>query len=247
MAMFSGYKAALEEYWHRTSIDNTFKFVTDHKKELKLSHACSCLSIGPGPGDLDVHIIRTLMPELQQYWAVERDPDIFVELHEKIGKVVAGRPHMETHFYLGNAVEWEGPSQKVDVILCCHVLYYIQDVPRFLQKCKSWLTPGGCIWIMQSDCGEFFKQLANYFSSDDGSMHAPPLREIVNQMNFRSVEQYGFQHTTNLSIPNKAFVSFCLNREALPQDEEIFQTMLNKEFSDREDYVDDNFVLMCRI
>ena len=248
MELFPGYKAVYEEFVQRTNEDQVIKFLTDHKEEMNFSHATSCLSIGPGPGDMDAQIITALMPELQKYWAVERDPNMIVKLHGNIGKVAAGRSNLETHFYLEDAMEWEGPVQKVDIILCFHVLSHIQDVKHFLQKCKTWLAPGGCIWIMQADCREFFKQLADYFPSGVCcSTHTPPLRDIAHQIEFKCVEQYSFQHETDLSSPNKALVSFWLNREALPRDEETFLTMLNKEYPEEKTLHTELLIMFCRI
>ena len=44
--------------------------------------------------------------------------------------------------------EWEGPGEKVDLILLSHVVYYIKDVKSLFSKMLSWLQPKGNFFIL---------------------------------------------------------------------------------------------------
>ena len=40
---------------------------------------------------------------------------------------------------------------KFDVIFCCSALVYVSDIPAMLDKCYSWLKPGGCFAFTTPD------------------------------------------------------------------------------------------------
>lgn len=40
---------------------------------------------------------------------------------------------------------------KFDVIFCCSALVYVSDIPRMINKCYSWLKPGGCFAFTTPD------------------------------------------------------------------------------------------------
>ncbi len=54
----------------------------------------------------------------------------------------------------GLVEEWDGPPEKVDLIVLSHVLYYIENVGALLSKMLSWLNPTGRILMFNTDRSE---------------------------------------------------------------------------------------------
>ena len=201
---------------------------------LDFSQASSLLSIGPVTGWIDSYIITNLFPDLKCYIAVERDTNLLKELHANIGKLCPERPFLQTHLYHCDVEQWECPGKQVDVILLSTVLYYLDDPEKILKRCQSWLAPGGCLWIIQADTEELYKNMKDHMdiSNDRTSMRPVSADQIVHDMNFKSVKYFEFPESVNFSSITKDVVNFCLDREATQNEVESFKTMIKVAFED---------------
>ena len=232
MAVFKGFTVALKEFFHRCMADENKRFIDEHKQKLNFAHASSCISIGPGFGDLDVHAIRTTMPNLKHYTAVERDPDLLRSARQQIEKLTTHElPNMQTQYCLEDAEDWEGPSGRVDVILLFYVLSYFKDPELFLKRCMSWLLPGGYVWIMHSLNTKLYENLKRHFKLRERSGISPALgNDMVYRLGFSGIQECSFREELDLSEANKDLVSFLLHRDATSLELEAFKTMAHEEF-----------------
>ena len=86
---------------------------------------------------------------------------------------------------------------KFDVIFCCSALVYISDIPTMLDKCYSWLKPGGCFAFTTPDKKSYLADVKVKISQDLFGIDLPhiirPLwtpekcRNLLQQSGFRDV------------------------------------------------------------
>lgn len=50
-------------------------------------------------------------------------------------------------------------DEQFDLIFCCSALVYISDIPALLNKCYSWLKPGGCLAFTSSNKGSHLSEV----------------------------------------------------------------------------------------
>ena len=56
---------------------------------------------------------------------------------------------LQVEVYAETVEEWTGPSQPADVISFMHVMGHITDPKAVIQRCMTWLRPGGTLAITQ--------------------------------------------------------------------------------------------------
>ena len=209
-----------------------FDFMVEQKDKLNLTSCRSCLSIGAGFGDTDIFTIKTLMPSLTSYIAVEKDSNLFVSLSERMNQFASTRtPPLQVTLHEMDAEEWEGPAEAVDVIVLHHILHYMKDPVALLKRCRSWLAPGGTLWITSVRASNMAELMNKHFNIESTTAFSiVPVLEFVKMMDFKMVQTFAFQEEVNLSEVNRSLVSFCLFREASEEDEKIFLEMIDKEF-----------------
>ena len=59
--------------------------------------------------------------------------------------------YLQIKIVCGLVEEWDGPPEKVDLIVLSHVMYYIEDVGALLSNMLSWLNPTGRILMFTND------------------------------------------------------------------------------------------------
>ena len=230
-----GYRAGLDELRQRESYPETFfKFCDDHRKHLIecLEGVRSCLSVGPGYGDVDSFIIHKFLPNLDEYFAIEPNPENFVTLHENIGVLSSEHCKMTTHLYKEDANGWGGVGKQVDVILCFAMLYHIKDVEGFLKSCHSWLKPGGILWLTVPNCDVFIVKMAEILSLNRSSMVKTPPSNILNKLCFQSMEKYAHPCEFDLKNADEVLLRIMLYREPTKEETCKFQQFIVKQYGE---------------
>lgn len=141
------------------------------------------LSIGAGTGHFDLDSVVPSLPELERYDVVENNAAQMEGFRQNLG---AAQVHNAVEFGLYEKLfdkDFE-PSERYDMVLLFHVLYYFPDPKEALQHImKRCLKPGGRLVIFhQTPVGihaiqRYMGQHKNHYSSVDISRHLHELGE----------------------------------------------------------------------
>ena len=132
--------------------------IQDQGHGLVFHDAVSCLSVGPGGGELDALLIANLMPKLERYVAIEPDTGNIKELVPRLIDALGDRKNFELH---GGVVEdvLDNVQGHFDVVLFIHVLYYIKDFKSLVERLKRLLRPGSKVLVALTKRSDLFTSL----------------------------------------------------------------------------------------
>ena len=114
---------------------------------------------------------------------------------------------------------------EFDVIFCCSALVYVSDIPKIINKCYSWLKPGGCFAFTTPDKKSHLAEIKVKVCQDLFDIDLPhiirPLwtpekcRNLLQQSGFKdiAIERYLYSRT---KIGNN-YSSTRLEREFYPR------------------------------
>lgn len=134
---------------------NTIEWLGDHAKILleKCLHTnrpLSVLSVGSGEGDIDMELIRALLPHMNsqtlEYDALEPNPVHHQGFAERLNTLSFGQ-RVRVSLY-DKRLEEFNTTRQYDVVLLIHVLYYFEDPYLAIRRALSRTKPGGQVIII---------------------------------------------------------------------------------------------------
>ena len=214
----------------------SMEYLHDHMEEIGLQVARSCISVGPGTGRKDCHLLRRCMPRVQRYYALEPDRHNLQLLKQALQKErTRRRGGLEVRLKLQRVETWAGPPEKVDVILMFHVLQYVREFerPSMLRRLHDWLAPRGSFLMMvQKGCAEWEDLLTKHCGISDKQLGLDrQARHSLELAGLKSgVKEHHFSYNLDVSSPSYALLSYFLNRQASDQDLYTFSNRVKETF-----------------
>ncbi len=93
--------------------------------------------IGPGNGTLSEPIFNTLGKN-GKYFGIELSQDMAEEARQRLSNKAS-----DIEIICGDCLNVDIPTNSVDGLLAVNVLYFIDDLDKFLSRVFSWIKPGG--------------------------------------------------------------------------------------------------------
>ena len=198
-----------------------------------LQSADSCISIGPGPGLIEIDFVHQCLPNLKKFTAVEPDPNCAAELQTNLDTLLSKR--IETEIHREVAQLWKGPEHRVDVILVFHSLYYVDKPGRLdlLGKClNSWLKPGGTMFVMMlkdvKDGEQHFMNEIYRLLEVPVLVEAQTIREEIGMLGFKTDKDYTYQYDKDMNTADEEFVDFLKYHIDKPVDSSVIKEAMHK-------------------
>ena len=128
------------------------------------------LSVGCGSGVFDLMLLSA-MDALEwklDYTFLEPNPEAFKQLEFRI----LNSPLSNTHKFeaLPQVFEKMDQTEKFDLIIFAHSLYYFEDKEKILSLALSQLTPGGKLLIFHQTASGAINRIQHFYSSLTGSV-----------------------------------------------------------------------------
>ena len=133
----------------------TVEWFRDHAKILleeclHTSQSLSILSIGSGEGDVDIELIKAILPHLNsqrlQYDALEPNLVHNQRFLDRLNKVSFDkRVSVSVH---SDCLEEFNTNRQYDIVVLIHVLYYFDDPYLAIRRALSRAKPGGQVIII---------------------------------------------------------------------------------------------------
>lgn len=237
--LIPNYRQSREEMDRRSIfMHNMYLTCAEHKEEIQkaLCSAQSCLSIGPGSGGLDMFVIRMFMPELKDFYAVEPNKENFLAMRENMHKIQVHQS-FSVHLFQENPEAWQGlVDTKVDVILCFMMLSHVPDTGEFINKCHSWLKPGGVLWLSHPDDNIIIHRMKDILPNARGNLVEVDVPNILEDTGFKWLAHYTFEWSYCLRQVTKDFLRALICREPTEEDFERFVEFVDKHHG-KDDYL----------
>lgn len=117
-------------------------FFRRNRHRLNFNQVQAVLSVGPASGKIDIPLIKELLPNCRDYFAVEPDTRPAQNLKTNLANCC---PDVNCHITSTIAKKYSGPTKPVDLVVVSHCLYYMDpaEVRDLVKSCKRWLRPGG--------------------------------------------------------------------------------------------------------
>ena len=144
----ANYQTCLDSYRNIGSDEKVFEELFDKFKPNDLKEAENCIAVGPGPGINELNFLRKFTPHLKFLTCVEMDDSCVAALNENLKRQLP--KNVKAKVVQIPVQDWEGPEERVDVVLMFHCLYF-DDKERIevLRRCmRDWLKPGGRLYVM---------------------------------------------------------------------------------------------------
>jgi len=176
---------------------------------LRLDSVRSCLAIGPGGGEYEIEFVKHCAANVSKFLAVEPDHESLEHLRRSLKISLSG---VKCQVFETRAQNWEGPSDRVDLILMFQSLYFFGAHERqelFKRMHNHWLTSGGYLAIASASRTKSPGNSQQIF--DRLGTPCLPWKDIetdVQKAGFTKLYAYEMQGTLDLTNPDESLLRF---------------------------------------
>ncbi|ELT99996.1 hypothetical protein CAPTEDRAFT_212618 [Capitella teleta] len=223
------YEAALTELLRRSLFPQRFYEVVAQYREVingVLGLAETCLSIGPGAGDVDIFLIRMFIPNLKEFHGVEVNRDLCRRLKNNMKTLQQEIPDLEVTVHREDAQVWKGLDHKVDVIFCFDTLYNFTNTESVLRKLQSWLKPNGVQWCTFTDSRFLTHEMRFEFKINRGDLLSVSVADINAHLGYRNLVDIKYEAGLCLRGVNKTLLKVLLLRTPTDYEMEQFENFV---------------------
>jgi len=177
--------------------------------ELDLGWVKSCLMVGPGDGHYELQFLDQCVPNVSKIIAVEPDQESAECLRPRLRD---RPPGVDTHMIECNIQSWQGPADRVDLVLMMHVLYYFRPSERrelFKKLYRRWLGTGGLTIVVSSsrtkcpgNANELYARLGTPMTAWED------IEADLVEVGFIKQYAHEMQYSRDFSSPDESFLRF---------------------------------------